>query len=78
MSRVAEKLAEFLDACDDSELTASSETLDDLDMLLREVSQIREAIRAVQEGAQERAEAMSGRESGKFGGPMGMYGRFSI
>nr|AIU93673.1 hypothetical protein LRS1606.239 [Rhodococcus sp. NS1] len=70
--------AEFLDACDDSELTASSETLDDLDMLLREISQFREAFRGTEEGAQERAELMSGGISGNFGDPMGAYGKFSI
>jgi hypothetical protein len=70
--------AEFLDACDDSELTAPSETLDDLDMLLREISQIREAFRGTEEGAQERAELMSGGISGNFGDPMGAYGKFPI
>ncbi|MGU3587461.1 hypothetical protein ACLBYD_30515 [Rhodococcus sp. C26F] len=43
---------------DDSELTAFSETVDDLDMLRREIPQICEAIRAVQEGAHDRAEVM--------------------
>ncbi|CAG7637433.1 hypothetical protein SIM91_05815 [Rhodococcus opacus] len=56
--QVAEKLPEFLDACDDSELTAFSEQLDDVDMLLQEIPRIREAIRAIQESAQERAELM--------------------
>ncbi len=58
VSQVAEKLPEFLDACDDSELTAFSEALDDVDMLLREIPQIREAIRAIQECTQDRAEMM--------------------
>lgn len=56
VSEVAEKLPEFLDACDDSELTAFSEQLDDVDILVQDIPRIREAIRAIQESAQERAE----------------------
>ncbi|APE12611.1 hypothetical protein BO226_24965 (plasmid) [Rhodococcus sp. 2G] len=48
-----------VDSMDDLwELTAFSEALDDLDMLLRKIPQIREAIRAIQECAQERTEMM--------------------
>lgn len=55
VSQVRDKLPEFLDACDDSELNAFSEALDDLDLLLQDIPQIREAIRAIQECADERA-----------------------
>lgn len=55
VSQVRDKLPEFLDACDDSELNAFSEALDDVDLLLQDIPQIREAIRAIQECADERA-----------------------
>ncbi|MDH6284313.1 hypothetical protein [Prescottella agglutinans] len=55
VSEVRDKLPEFLDACDDSELNAFSEALDDLDLLLQDIPQIREAIRAIQECTDERA-----------------------
>ena len=53
---VETKLPEFLDACDDTELTAFSELLDDVDLILTDLPAIRSAVRAVQEAAQERAE----------------------
>lgn len=55
VSQVADKLPEFLDACDDSELTAFSEALDDVDLILQDLPKIREAIRAIQECTDERA-----------------------
>ena len=55
VSQVRDKLPEFLDACDDSELNAFSEALDDFDLILQDLPQIREAIRAIQECADERA-----------------------
>lgn len=58
IGRVKEKLPEFLDSCDDSELNAFSEALDDVDLVVAELPKIREAIRAIQECAQERAEDM--------------------
>lgn len=53
---VESKLPEFLDACDDTELTAFSEVLDDVDLILADLPAIRSAVRAIQEAAQERAE----------------------
>lgn len=50
------KLPEFLDACDDSELTNFSEALDDVDLILRDLPAFRSAVRAIQECAQDRAE----------------------
>lgn len=58
LSEIEDELPEFLDACDDSELDAFSELLDDVDMLLVDLPKAREAIQSIQHAAAERADEM--------------------